>query len=392
MRDSRGGNPTFVLYGMPASLYTGKARAYLRKQRIAFEERTPGDPRFRDEVLPAVGRWIIPVLQTPDGAFIQDSADIIDAIEARGLARMPALPDRPPLRVIARLFELFGGEGLLRPAMHYRWNFDDANLAFLRADFSASLAPPGTPAAQAVAVFERSSAAMRKAAVAFGVTPDTHTRVQASYREFLDLFDAHLQVFPYLLGETPTRGDYGLFGPLHAHLARDPYPSMLMKQHAPRVWRWTERMNGAQQDAGEYRLGATPLATDSLFPPTLLALLRYVAEEYGGELRAHVRFAREWLEARPHIPAGRNGLDKPGARAIGMAAFPWRGVSIKTAVMPYRFYLLQKVQAEIVGLEQAERRTLMEVLSNAGLGDIPDLTLPRSVLRLDHLEVWGAPT
>jgi hypothetical protein len=32
---------------MPASLYTGKARSFLRKRRIPFDERTPGDPVFR---------------------------------------------------------------------------------------------------------------------------------------------------------------------------------------------------------------------------------------------------------------------------------------------------------------------------------------------------------
>ena len=62
-------NPTFVLYGTPGSLYTAKVRAYLRKQRIPFEERAAGDPRFANEVLPQIGRWIIPVLQTPEARW-----------------------------------------------------------------------------------------------------------------------------------------------------------------------------------------------------------------------------------------------------------------------------------------------------------------------------------
>src|SRR3569623_1927057 len=70
-------NP-YVLFGMPASLYTAKVRSYLRKQRLDFIERTPGHPSFLGEVVPAVGRWIIPVLQTPEGRLIQDGADIID--------------------------------------------------------------------------------------------------------------------------------------------------------------------------------------------------------------------------------------------------------------------------------------------------------------------------
>ena len=50
-----------------------------------------------------------------------------------------AYPATAVLRTVAHLLELFGGEGLLRPAMHYRWDFDDVNVPFLAKDFSAAL-------------------------------------------------------------------------------------------------------------------------------------------------------------------------------------------------------------------------------------------------------------
>ena len=62
-----------VLYAMRSSLYSAKARSYLIKQRIDYLERPPGDPRFPGDVVPAIGRWIIPVLQTADGQIIQDT-------------------------------------------------------------------------------------------------------------------------------------------------------------------------------------------------------------------------------------------------------------------------------------------------------------------------------
>ena len=43
---------TYRLYGTPGSLYTGKARSYLIKQGIAFENRAAGEARFRDEIVP----------------------------------------------------------------------------------------------------------------------------------------------------------------------------------------------------------------------------------------------------------------------------------------------------------------------------------------------------
>jgi hypothetical protein len=74
-----------ILYGVPHSLYTGKSRAYLRKQGFTYVERTPADPRFRAEIVPRIGRGIIPVLVTPDGEVIQDTVDILDHFEDRGV-------------------------------------------------------------------------------------------------------------------------------------------------------------------------------------------------------------------------------------------------------------------------------------------------------------------
>ncbi|PHY13767.1 hypothetical protein CSW58_03545 [Caulobacter sp. B11] len=130
----------YRLYGMPGSLYTAKARSYLIKQGVPFENRAAGEARFMETIAPAVGRWIIPVLEAPDGALIQDGAEIIAAFEARGDQRWPAYPTTPRHRVIGQVFELFGGEGLLRPAMHYRWNFDETNQPFIARDFAAALA------------------------------------------------------------------------------------------------------------------------------------------------------------------------------------------------------------------------------------------------------------
>ncbi len=381
----------YVLYGMPGSLYTGKVRAYLRKQDLQVEERTAGDPRFRAEVIPVIGRWIIPVLQSPQGKLVQDGADIIDFIEHQGQARLSAYPGTPLHRVVSHIFELFGGEGLLRAAMHYRWNFDDTNLEFLRDDFGAALALPGASAQDRAAVFEKSSAAMRKATMAFGVTPSTAPLVEASYLDFLARFNAHLADSPYLLGGRPSLGDYALIAPLFAHLGRDPYPALLMKQRAPRVWRWVERMNSSEQGAGEYHDPGEDLFQDDALPETLLPMLRFVAEDYLKEIQAHVAFANGWLRARPQMPAGSNGLDKPGARAIGMAAFEWRGATINSVVMPYRFYLLQRVQDAFAALRPAPQARVRAALAGVGLAALLDLKTLRRVERRGHLEVWGAP-
>lgn len=380
---------TYRLYGTPGSLYTGKARAYLIKQQIPFENRAAGEARFRETIVPKIGRWIIPVLEAPDGALIQDGSNIIDHFEAQGPTRLPAFPTTPLHRLVGQIFELFGGEGLLRPAMHYRWNFDETNRAFLARDFPAALAPTGAPPEVQAQTFEMASGRMRKAMAGFGVSADSIPAVEAAYAQFLDLFDRHLAASPYLLGGRPTIGDYGLIAPLYAHLARDPYPALLMKQTAFRVWRWTERMNAVDQDAGEYGAPPAELFPDDAVPDSLKALLRFIAEDYLPEVEAFVGFTNGWLEARPDIAPGTNGLPRPQDRVIGQAAFTWRGVPVTVNVMPYRLYLLQKVQDVADAAEPAARRAMDALLDETGLSPLLALRASRRVERRDHLEVWA---
>jgi glutathione S-transferase len=379
-----------ILYGMPGSLYTGKVRSYLRKQRIPFEERIAGDPRFVNEVIPVVGRWIVPVLQTPQGQILQDGALIIDHLETLPQIGPRAAPDDPVLRVVAHIFEMFGGEGMMRPAMHFRWNFDETNLAFIQKDFLSALAP-GKQGAEADMAFAFASGRMRKATLAFGVNAQTAPTIERTYQDFLERFDKHLETMPYLLGASPGYGDYALVAPLFAHLARDPYPAQLMKRLAPRVWRWVERMNAPDADAGEY-MDHAPDWIDLAQPcESLDALLRFVAEDYLPEVEAMVRFTNDWLAERPNLAAGTNGMPRPGDRHIGMMKFEWRGIPIEVMVMPYRILMLQRIQDSAALLNAQQGTALSALLKRTGLQRLLELRCHRRVEREGHLEVWGPP-
>ena len=373
----------WILYGMPGSLYTAKARSYLRKQGLPVEERAPGDRRFTTEIIPVTGRWIVPVMQTPAGEIVQDGTDIIDYVEQAGLATRSAYPADPVARVIALIFELFGGEGLLRPAMHYRWNFDADNLPFLERDFVNTLFP-GADAETRAGVFARSSGLMRKAAAGFGVTPDSFAAVEASYLDFLARLDAHLAVHPYLLGNDPSLGDYGLIAPLHAHLSRDPHPSLLMKRHALHVWRWVERMTTRDDDAAEFLAQPAP-AVPAMASPTLAALLAFIAEDYLPEVEAMTAWLNAWLAEQPA-----DRLAGPMDRTVGRMTFPWRGLELTVMVMPYRIWLLQRVQDAADALSPADRQALDALLAPAGLAPLLIARVTRRVERRDQREWWAA--
>ena len=382
----------YILYGGPVSLYTGKVRSYLRKNNINFVEVHPNSERYLKHIVPTVGRWIMPCMETPDGRIIQDGADIIDFFEFEArLSDYPARPTTPVHSAVTHLFELFGGEGLLRAAMHYRWNFDEQNLSFLESEFGISVIPKMT-SDQISMNFARSSGRMRKAAVTFGVGPHSVELIESSFMEWLSLFSAHLEHNAYLLGNQPTLGDYCLMGPMWAHLFRDPAPTAVIKKHAPRVGRWVERMSTYEPYDGEYFDSATTprelIAADEL-PDTLVAMMRFIADEYLPEITAHVAYANEWLTQQTDLVTGTNGLPDPGARGIGKTAFAWRGIEIETAVMPYRFWLLQRLHDAVAAVDASSQAAIRTAFSNAGLESLLDLRTIRRVERVNHLEVWG---
>ena len=380
---------TYTLIGMPGSLYTGKPRSYLRKQGIDFVEHPMGTKRFREEIVPRIGRFIVPVLLTPEDGIVQDGTAIIDYFERTGLARWSAYPTTPRQRVVALVFELFGGEGLLRPAMHYRWNFPAENDRFLRIEFGNFLAPGGSPA-EKEAVFEFASGRMKQAMDLFGENERSIATVEAAYAEFLALLDAHVETAPYLLGGRPSIGDYGLLAPLFAHLARDPRPADLMRRTAPRVARWVERMNAPGLDMAEYVDVQPAWFEGDAIPPTLAALLRYVAEEYLDEITAQVDFVNRHLSERPSIDDGDVVGGAPNKRSIGRTEVAWRGRTLSVGVFPYRIWLLQRIQDAFAECDDSGRRAVRDLFAAVGLEPLLDLRTHRRVERRDNREVWGA--
>ncbi len=375
---------TYTLYAMRISLYSGKARSYLVKQGIDYAEVVPGTRRFLEEIVPKIGRWIIPTLETPDGEIIQDSTEIVDHFERKGLARRSAYPTAPRQLAVAHVLELYGSEGLLRPAMHYRWNFPEINDGFIEMNFVDGLGG-GVPSEQAREAARHGMKRMRLAAAAFGVSPETIPAIEASYLELLELLQAHLMEAPYLLGGRPSLADYGLIAPLYAHLSRDPHPSRLMKQRAHRVWRWTERMNSRTDEPGGVLDGSDDLFANDQIPDTLKAVLRHAAEDLVPETQAAARFIDEWLEGQKDLEEG-----AVLERGVGMCSFELRGTTVNALAQPYRIFLLQRLQDACAAMPGGDRQKVQELLEEVGLGPLLQIRAQRRVERANHREVLGA--
>jgi glutathione S-transferase len=199
------------LYGVPHSLYTGIARCYLRTQGIEYLELPTGHPDFASRIMPTIQRSIIPVLEATDGTIVQDSLDIIDHFEGQGV-RYSAYPQGLLQSVLGVIIAYYGTQALLPHAMHYRWTYRDQQEGFLRDQFAAGIGPD---------MADKIMSRMNSYLPQLGVTDHTIPEIEASFEQLLGSLNSHFAEHPYLFGGRPSLADYGLIGPMFAHLGRE---------------------------------------------------------------------------------------------------------------------------------------------------------------------------
>ncbi|MEO1045605.1 MAG: glutathione S-transferase [Pseudomonadota bacterium] len=355
---------TDILYAAPLSLYSGKARAYMDWKGVDYREALSRPEVYRDIIIPAVGRPVIPVLQLANGEIIQDTTKIIDHYE--GVAEGPSVyPETPVQHLVALLFESYGDEWLTIPAMHYRWNYNEE---WAYSEFGKVAHPDGTPEEQ-YAVGKERGTAFKGFCPVLGINEATIPAIEASYEALLADLDTHFAAQDYLLGSQPSIGDYGLIGPLYAHLYRDPASGEIMQRLAPNVALWVERMVQVE----------TPLSgsflDDDAIPETLYPVLRRMMAE-------HI----PWLQISADMLAGwateNAGEELP--RAVGFAPFTIEGTSGARAATLFSLWMHQRPLDAYRAL-QGDARVRADALLDAVDGSaFRDFRLPQRLDFVDH--------
>jgi len=285
----------YVLYGSDMSYFSGKARAYLRWKGIDFTEIAPTPEVMKSEIIANIGWPVIPVLKTPEGEYVQDTADIIAHFEQKGGAPS-ALPPLPLQLMVTFLLQLYADEWLTLPAMHYRWNHNED---WIYGEFGKNAAPNGTPEEQYEAG-KKVGQRFRSFVPMLGVTPETAPGVEKAYEQFLADFSAHLKKLPYLLGTRASYADFAMIGPLYAHQYRDKFSGEHMKEKAPLVADYVERVIAGKGQTGAF------VANDDI-PKTLLPILKAALGEHIPVLSATIDKYNEWVETaepRAEVPRG----------------------------------------------------------------------------------------
>lgn len=382
------GNGTYVLWGSPHSFYTGKIRSYLLKKGVPYREEFVFHPQFQARILPAVRHFVVPILETPDGRILQDTTDMIEHLE--NVLPSPSLvPDSPVQRAVAWLLGAFGSEGLLAAGMHYRWSYRPEQENFLCAEFGRLLySGPDREARYAAA--RQAMQYFSGFLPSLGVTPETIPTIEAAYCELLDALDEHFLHCPYLLGGRPSIADFGLMAPMFAHLARDPVPSTLMKNRAPNVFRWTERMNLARIGDGEFPDYPETYPPDDAIPATLEPVLRLAFEDWGAQLLADAKTFDAWVSGRPDSAAG-TLVSLSGERSvhpsIGPLEYSWRGCTMRRSTSPHGLWHFDRAAGFARALRGEAASRFDALVRRTGGEDVMAIRLARPMTRRDYVLV-----
>ena len=350
----------YILYGSQASLFTGKARAYLNWKGVSFDEVAVNQHIMKEVILPNVGWPVVPVVKMPDGAIVQDTADIIDAVEAMH-PEPSVMPESPLLQFASQLMQVYADQWLTVPAMHYRWHYNED---WIFSEFGRSIAPDADPETQ-YEVGKKSGMKFRSMVPMLGITPETVPSIEASYEAFLKEFADHLAVHPYVFGGRPSYADFTLYGPLYAHLYRDPESRKIMERAAPPVARWVERMT-----EGEV-LG--PLVEGDDIPPSLLPMFSRHSKEHLPVLTATQDMFDKWAES------AEAGAEIP--RMLGIVPFEIEGVSGNIIARPFSLFRLQMALDILHDMSPADKKLAHGFLKSVGAESLIDFKSMRRMER-----------
>ena len=278
---------SYTLYGVEGSYYAAKIRSYLRCKGIPFKEIQSDRQAYAEVIVPRVGYPIVPIVITPEDATLQDTAEIIDILERRHPAP-PMVPLTPVRRFAVYLMELYADEWLKVPALYYRWHYDY--------EFASNMMGYNNDPASAPEEQRRVGA---KIALQFqdwpehlGASEATREAVEASFIECLALLDVHFAEHNFAFGDRPCLADCALMGPFYAHLYRDPYSGAIVRDKAPMLCAWIERMRAQEPST------TSAVETSDTVPDTILALLRHLGRDYVPVLTTAMPILQAWLGNR----------------------------------------------------------------------------------------------
>jgi glutathione S-transferase len=189
--------------------------------------------------LPLVPYLVLPAADGGSPTAISDTTPILNRLEET-YAERRLRPSDPALNLIDLLLEDYGDEWLSKCMFHYRWSYAaDIKKASAYLPYRRAMQITREEGEQG----ERDFASRQISRIGVvGSNPVTAPIIESSWRRFLEIFEAHIQNQPYLLGPRPGAGDFAAFGQMTMLVITDPTPSQVAMEVSPRAYAWTERL------------------------------------------------------------------------------------------------------------------------------------------------------
>jgi len=274
----------YTLYGVEGSYYAAKARSYLLQKPLPFDEIRVDRQVYEKVLRKIIGFPIVPVVVTPGKEAIQDTAILIEALDRRH-PENPLIPTTPKRRFAAYLLELFADEWLKIPALHYRWHYD----ATFAKQMMGENNDPNASKEKQLRVGEKIASRFSTWPKHLGVDNNTQHAVELSLLEHLSILDAHFAIHEYALGASPSLADCALMGPLYPHLFRDPYSGIIVRDSAPNLCQWIQRMRKARAP------GQMAESQADEVPTGIIEFLRAITTDYLPMALKAARTTQTWL-------------------------------------------------------------------------------------------------
>lgn len=355
---------SYTLLGWDISWFSGKVRSYLRHKRIPWRERPMSAIEFSFHAPRRTGAAAMPVLITPEGRWVQDSSVIIDFLESR-FPQDGIIPATPVLRFVAYLLEIWGDEFWIPVGLHTRWSHRENYPRFER-EAGANLLPHAPRFVQKRAA-AWAAGKMQDHLRSVGIVPAQVALLDRWTEDMLDLLERHFAVCPWLLGERVSLADFGLIGPLYAHLGTDPWPQRELIACRPHVQAWIERMMNPPAAAGAF-------PEDDRVPETLLPVVAAALHEM-------LPWVQATLAEVQHFQA-----EHPGTRRIprklGTVEYPFGASRYRRDALPYVLWMVQRMQQVMRQLPAPQQAALREFLKDMDATQWLDIRLP-------HIERTG---
>ena len=258
----------YKLFSAEHSIFSAKVRAYLRFKHDqgdlgeGFEDILATPDLMTNLLTVRSGSPSLPQMEAPDGAWVQDTSEIIDYVEANH-SKISIIPDyrtRPKQRLASYILELLADEWLIVPACWERWHYSLATTepnhrAFNEQQWGSFLAPGENGRARraaGAAFFENifgisdtvdNPKGPYQGLIHLGCTEATLPSWLAMQQRLLEALESHLEAHDYVLGGRPSLADYALLGPIYAHFYRDPVAGFDLRRSFPLVCEWVDRTN-----------------------------------------------------------------------------------------------------------------------------------------------------